>query len=99
MPILTEGGIHFFNLINDYSAWHGLLILALVFSIAMHYCYSFATTKLRFISDLEEMIGKFIRFWGMFFAGNRNLFAKKKIFYIFLKRTIFENVLNKLFSS
>lgn len=74
IPILTEGGLHFFNLINDYSAWHGLLILALVFSIAMHYCYNFATTKLRFITDLEEMIGKMnivfrVYFYFMWFVG------------------------------
>ena len=60
IPILTNGGLHFFNLINDYSAWHGLLILALIFSCAINFGYQFATTKFRFVSDLEEMIGKLL---------------------------------------
>jgi len=58
LPILTEGGLHFFNLINDYSAWYGLLILAFLLSVSIHYGYQFSTTKFRFVSDLEEMIGK-----------------------------------------
>ena len=59
IPILTKGGYHFFNLINDYCAWHGLLILALIFTLAIHYGYQFASSpKWRFVSDLEQMIGK-----------------------------------------
>ena len=27
IPILTNGGYHLFNLINDYSAYYGLLLL------------------------------------------------------------------------
>ena len=57
IPILTRGGIHFFNMINDYSAWHGLLILALIFLLVIQYGYQFSTTKFRFVSDMEDMIG------------------------------------------
>ena len=84
-PILTNGGYHLFNLINDYSAYYGLLLLgkclmlleealtdcnivsntqkALTFTISIHYVYQFASkkadgSKYRFISDIEEMIGR-----------------------------------------
>jgi len=57
IPILTNGGYWFFNLINDYSAYHGLLILALCLIVVQHFVYNFKTTKFRFVSDLEEMVG------------------------------------------
>jgi SNF family Na+-dependent transporter len=75
IPILTNGGLHFFNLINDYSAWHGLLILAFLLSIVTHYVYQFVTpTKMRFVKDIEEMIGNInifakIYFYAMWFVG------------------------------
>ena len=89
IPILTEGGLHFFNLINDYSAWHGLLILALVFSIAMHYCYNFATTKLRFITDLEEMIGKnpFTIYDFILFLGKMNIVFRVYFYFMWFVGT------------
>ena len=59
IPILTSGGIHLFNLINDLSAYYGLLMLSLVFSCAVHYGYNFASgEKFRFVNDLEKMNGK-----------------------------------------
>lgn len=57
IPILTNGGYWFFNLINDYSAYHGLLILAFFLITVQHFLYNFKTTKFRFVSDLEEMVG------------------------------------------
>lgn len=80
IPILTNGGLHFFNLINDYSAWHGLLILALIFSCAINFGYQFATTKFRFVSDLEEMIGEINivargYFYSMWFVGTPIMLA------------------------
>ena len=59
IPILTSGGIHLFNLINDLSAYYGLLMLSLVFSCAVHYGYNFASgEKFRFVNDLEKMNGR-----------------------------------------
>lgn len=74
IPIICEGGYHFFNLINDYSAWHGLLILSFIFIVSVHYGYQFKTTKFRFVSDLEEMIGSMgivskSYFYSMWFAA------------------------------
>lgn len=58
IPILTSGGIHLFNLINDLSAYYGLLFLSLFFSCAVHYGYNFASgEKFRFVNDLEKMNG------------------------------------------
>ena len=41
IPILTNGGYWFFNLINDYSAYHGLLILAFFLIVVQHFLYNF----------------------------------------------------------
>ena len=63
IPILTSGGIHLFNLINDLSAYYGLLLLSLIFSCAVHYGYNFASgEKFRFVNDLEKMNGNKISF-------------------------------------
>jgi hypothetical protein len=58
IPILTNGGYHLFNLINDYSAYYGLLLLAFAFSIAVHFVYGFVSVKFRFMNDIKEMIGE-----------------------------------------
>jgi len=75
IPILTSGGIHLFNLINDLSAYYGLLFLSLFFSCAVHYGYNFASgEKFRFVNDLEKMNGPMnivskIYFYSMWFVG------------------------------
>ena len=74
LPILTNGGYHIFNLFNDWVAFYGLLLLAFTFTIAVQYEYQFKTTKFRFLSDIEEMIGQINRpvryyFMAMWFVG------------------------------
>jgi len=74
IPILTNGGYHLFNLINDYSAYYGLLLLALSFSIVIHFVYNFTTTRFRFLRDIEDMIGRMnivarVYFMSMWYCG------------------------------
>ncbi|CBY07711.1 unnamed protein product [Oikopleura dioica] len=84
-PLMTQAGLHWFNLINDYSAYHGLLFLALFFTITVHYVYGFVTEKFRFLSNIKEMNVYFYANWyaltpimilfiiGMAFAGYKTI--------------------------
>jgi SNF family Na+-dependent transporter len=58
MPMVREGGYHVLNLMDNYSALYGLLLVSFSFSIAVFYFYNFMTKKQRFLDDIEEMIGE-----------------------------------------
>jgi SNF family Na+-dependent transporter len=69
IPLVCQGGYHLFNLINDYSAYYGLLLVAFSFAIVIFYVYNFITTKMRFLDDVKEMIGDMHPVWSWYFKS------------------------------
>jgi SNF family Na+-dependent transporter len=84
IPILTNGGYWFFNLINDYSAYHGLLILAFFLIVVQHFLYNFKTSKFRFVSDLEEMVGSVSIFTKGYFYSMWYLITPVMLLYVII---------------
>ncbi|XP_039248942.1 sodium-dependent proline transporter-like [Styela clava] len=57
--MVTPGGFYWFNLYNWYSAWYGLLFLALMFVLAIYWGYGFLFTyRWRLDKDIELMLGR-----------------------------------------
>jgi len=69
---VTEGGLHWFNLYNDYSAYYGLFFVAFSLVVAIGWGYGYLCTyKWRFNQDIKLMIGfepniYFKVMWGFF---------------------------------
>jgi len=56
--IVTEGGMYWFNLYNNYSSWFGLLSLALFMCLGINLGYGyFFTHPWRFNRDIKLMLG------------------------------------------
>ncbi|XP_064645225.1 sodium- and chloride-dependent glycine transporter 2-like [Lineus longissimus] len=53
LPCVTEGGIYMFTLIDWYSAWFSIMIIAVLESLVVSWVYGFA----EFANDIEMMIG------------------------------------------
>ncbi|CBY07021.1 unnamed protein product [Oikopleura dioica] len=56
-PILTKGGLYWFKFVDNYSAYYGLLLLALFLSLSVHFGYNFMSEKFRFLKNMKEMNG------------------------------------------
>lgn len=61
LPIVTKGGIYWFELINWYSCWISLMAVGMMECIAVAWFYGIR----RFLSNIREMLGKdpFIWIW------------------------------------
>jgi len=56
--LVTEGGMYWFNLYNNYSAWFGLLVLAFFMCVGINLGYGFFFThRWRFNQDIKTMLG------------------------------------------
>nr|CAB3266322.1 sodium-dependent proline transporter [Phallusia mammillata] len=56
--LVTEGGMFWFQLYNNYSAFYGLLLLSFILCIVANWGYGyFFTYKWRLVSDIKLMIG------------------------------------------
>ncbi|CAG5103406.1 Oidioi.mRNA.OKI2018_I69.chr1.g759.t1.cds [Oikopleura dioica] len=56
-PILTNGGLYWFKFVDNYSAYYGLLLLALFLSLSVHFGYNFMSEPFRFLENMKEMNG------------------------------------------
>ena len=57
ISLCTNAGFYVFTLLDNYSAYYGLLFLALSFCIAIAYCYNVLTIKFRLLENIKEMSG------------------------------------------
>lgn len=58
LPMTSPGGMYWFNMINNYSASLGFIILAFMMVVAIFWLYgNFATDRNRFINDMKFMTG------------------------------------------
>jgi len=66
LPMVTEGGFYFFNMLNDFSAGYTLLIIGILELVAISAVYGFR----KFAVDIELMLGKKpSMFWIVMWTG------------------------------
>ncbi|XP_071847361.1 sodium- and chloride-dependent glycine transporter 2-like [Apostichopus japonicus] len=59
LPIVTKGGIYWFELINWYSCWISLMVVGMMECIAIAWFYGIR----RFLGNIREMLGKVPFVW------------------------------------
>lgn len=64
LPIVTEGGIYIFELINWYSAWISLMLVGMMECIVVAWFYGVR----RFLEDIKAMLGELPVIWPFYMA-------------------------------
>ncbi|KAJ8028730.1 Sodium- and chloride-dependent glycine transporter 2 [Holothuria leucospilota] len=64
LPIVTKGGIYWFELINWYSCWISLMMVGMMECIAISWFYGIQ----RFLQDIRAMLGRYPIVWPWYAA-------------------------------
>ena len=77
LPMTSPGGMYWFKLVEDYSAWLGFIIVALLMLVAIWFCYG----ELVPMKTNPKGRGRFMRDIQMMIGPERTLFRKGFNFY------------------
>ena len=79
----SHGGLYWFRLVEDYSAWHGFIFLAFFMLAGIWFTYSFIIPK-----TMKKSVGRFERDVAMMIGPPKTAFRKAMHWYLRFMLTI-----------